>query len=106
VGTTADDYISAASRFPENDPHKARRDALVAEHEHDLTRGVSGFGRFERGAARRSLFYGRLIVIYPEHPISNFMGKQRLVRELPQNGYAPKLSVALNWQRWCHRQAR
>jgi hypothetical protein len=48
MGTIGNNCISAAaeSQFPENDPAKPdgppRR--FVAEHGHDLTRGVSGFG--------------------------------------------------------------
>jgi hypothetical protein len=49
-----------------------------------ISRAVQPASAIRTGAARRvPLFYRRLIVIYPEHPICKLTGKQWLVRELP-----------------------
>ena len=84
MGTTGNDCISEAAG--------SRHAVPMAEHGRDLVRGLAGFGEPVPAALRIissgsspkvSLFYRRLIVIYLEHPICNFTGKQRLVRELP-----------------------
>jgi len=66
--TTGNDYIGGAaeSRFPDHDrPNRGRLKVLGA-------------------------YFNRLIVICLRHPTCTPTGEQWLVRELPQNGDAPK----------------
>ena len=84
VGTIGNNCISEAaeSQFPENDPQN-RTAHFVAEHGHDLTRGVAGFDDSSGSRPKVPLFYRRLIVIDVEHPTCKVTDKQWLVRELP-----------------------
>jgi hypothetical protein len=44
-------------------------------------------------------------VLYVRDPTSPDTGKQRLVRELPKKRRPTEVSVSLQWQPWCRRQA-
>ena len=46
------------------------------------------------------------IVLYVRDPTSSDTGKQWLARELPKNRRRTEVSVSLQWQRWCRRQAQ
>jgi chaperonin GroEL (HSP60 family) len=46
------------------------------------------------------------IALWGPHPMWPDTGKQRLVRELPKKRRRTEVSVSLQWQPWCRRQAQ
>ena len=58
----------------------------------------------QEGAPR--LIFRPAIVLYVRDPTSSIQGKQRLVRELPKKRRRTEVSVSLQWQPWCRRQAQ
>jgi hypothetical protein len=58
----------------------------------------------EEGAQR--LFFDQPIALCAQHPMSSGTSKHRLVRELPKKRRRTEVSVSLQGQPWCRRQAQ
>ena len=53
-----------------------------------------------------ALIFRQPIALCARHPMSSGTSKQRVVRELPKKRRRTEVSVSLQWQPWCRRQAQ